>query len=79
MKFLDLPLGLTISDIGSMCSLMLSNKVFRLYYLRFVTIPGGVDGGGGGGGGLEYCGILPSNRPNEDVPLDGVAFSSRLD
>ena len=33
----------------------------------------------GGGGGLEYCGILPSNRPNEDVPLDVVAFSSRLD
>ena len=32
-----------------------------------------------GGGGLEYCGILPSNRPNEDVPLDVVAFSSRLD
>ena len=49
----------------------------RLCYLRFVTIPGGVDGGGGGG--LEYWGILPSNRPNEDVPLDVVAFSSRLD
>ena len=60
MKFLDLPLGLTISDIGSMCSLMLSNKVFRLYYLRFVTIPGGVDGGGGGGGWntVEYFPVI---------------------
>ena len=60
-----------------MCSLMLSNKACSLYYLRFVTIPEGADeeeGGGGGGGG-----ILPSNRPNGDMPLDRVAFFSRLD
>ena len=67
LNFLDLPLGLTISDIASMCSLMLSKKSCGLYYLRFVTIPCGVDGGRGGG-------KLPSNRPNGNVPLDGVAF-----
>ena len=38
----------------------------RSYYVRFATVPWGADRGGG---------ILPSNRPNGDVPLDRIEFS----